>query len=292
MCKINPKVDFAFKKLFGSEENKDLTISLINAIVTERDQVEDIEFLNPYNLQDFMKDKLSVVDVKAKRKSDHQYYNIEMQIGEDRRYSKRAMYYWSKMVVEHMGEGDRYHEIPRTISINLLDFTLTPHQEYHNSYHIVNKRTKEQDFGEDEIFEMHLIEMPKFKKGFDEISTALDRWVAFLNYASRLEVDKLPKQLHTPDIEKATSSVSRMFDSEERKVYDVRRKTQMDYEAILDSAVQKGVEKGIGIGKAEGIEEGEKRKALEVAKNFKKDGIPLEIIAKNTGLSIEEIKAL
>jgi len=39
MCRINPRVDFAFKKLFGSEENKDLLISLINAIVSEQEQV-------------------------------------------------------------------------------------------------------------------------------------------------------------------------------------------------------------------------------------------------------------
>ena len=47
MCKINPRVDFAFKKLFGSEENKDLLISLINAIVSEEEQVVEVELKNP-----------------------------------------------------------------------------------------------------------------------------------------------------------------------------------------------------------------------------------------------------
>ncbi len=47
--KIAPRVDIAFKKIFGVEENKDLLISLINSIVQEEDQVVDVALLNPYN---------------------------------------------------------------------------------------------------------------------------------------------------------------------------------------------------------------------------------------------------
>jgi hypothetical protein len=53
VCRINPRVDFAFKKLFGSEDNKDLLISLINAIVSAREQVVEVELKNPYNLADY-----------------------------------------------------------------------------------------------------------------------------------------------------------------------------------------------------------------------------------------------
>lgn len=49
MPNITPRVDIAFKKIFGVEENKDLLISLINSIVRARDQVSDITLLNPYN---------------------------------------------------------------------------------------------------------------------------------------------------------------------------------------------------------------------------------------------------
>ena len=49
MTGISPKVDIAFKKIFGVEENKDLLISLINSIVGEEDQVSDVTLLNPYN---------------------------------------------------------------------------------------------------------------------------------------------------------------------------------------------------------------------------------------------------
>ncbi len=52
MCRINPRVDFAFKKLFGSEENKDLLLSLINVILAEQERITEIELKNPYNLAD------------------------------------------------------------------------------------------------------------------------------------------------------------------------------------------------------------------------------------------------
>lgn len=59
MEKLTPRVDIVFKKLFGVEENKDLLISLINAIVRKEDQVADITLLNPYNHRNFRQDKLS-----------------------------------------------------------------------------------------------------------------------------------------------------------------------------------------------------------------------------------------
>ena len=65
MEKISPRVDVAFKKIFGVEENKDLLISLINSILGKEDQVLDITLLNPYNPQNFRQDKLSILDIKG-----------------------------------------------------------------------------------------------------------------------------------------------------------------------------------------------------------------------------------
>ena len=70
MSDLNPRVDIVFKKLFGVEENNDLLISLINAIVSKSDRVEDVEIINPYNERNFKVDKLTILDVKARRKKD------------------------------------------------------------------------------------------------------------------------------------------------------------------------------------------------------------------------------
>ncbi len=77
MFRINPRVVFAFKNLFGIEENKDLCISLINAIVSEQDQVADVELNNPYNLAACQVGKMSILDIKAKSERGH-WFNVEM----------------------------------------------------------------------------------------------------------------------------------------------------------------------------------------------------------------------
>jgi predicted transposase/invertase (TIGR01784 family) len=70
---FSPRIDIAFKKLFGVEENKDLLISLINSIVSEADQVSDLTLLNPYNPRNFQKEKLSILDVKAQGKDGKRF---------------------------------------------------------------------------------------------------------------------------------------------------------------------------------------------------------------------------
>jgi hypothetical protein len=67
---INPRIDLVFKKIFGVEENKDLLIALINSIVSEEDQVADIVLLNPYSVQNFITEKSSILDIKAKGVDD------------------------------------------------------------------------------------------------------------------------------------------------------------------------------------------------------------------------------
>src|SRR5579872_6986594 len=101
MSGITPKVDMAFKKIFGVEENKDLLMSLINSIVGPEDQVADLDLQNPYNPKSFREDKLSIVDIKAKG-IDGKRFNIEIQITDEADYDKRALYYWAKLYTEQL----------------------------------------------------------------------------------------------------------------------------------------------------------------------------------------------
>ena len=186
MCKINPRVDFAFKKLFGSEENKDLLISLINAIVSEQEQVVEVELKNPYNLADYRAGKMSILDIKAKSESGR-WFNVEMQISEDYNFDKRAIYYWAKLVTEQLSEGKMYKELKKTISINILDFNFIPNtQEVHNCYKIINTATGKDDKLHD-IFELHYVELKKFTKQTNQVTSALDRWSTFLTRAHELD---------------------------------------------------------------------------------------------------------
>ncbi|MFV9930654.1 MAG: Rpn family recombination-promoting nuclease/putative transposase [Rickettsia endosymbiont of Haemaphysalis japonica] len=134
MSKVNLRVDLAFKKIFGVEENKDLLISLINSIVSEKDQIVEVTLLNPYNPKNFKADKLSILDIKAKSESSKRY-NIEIQVADESDYDKRALYYWAKMYTEQLKEGSDYAALNTTIGIHILNFTsITDTDKYHNAF--------------------------------------------------------------------------------------------------------------------------------------------------------------
>ena len=282
MCKINPRVDFAFKKLFGSEENKDLLMSLINAIVSEQEQVVEVELKNPYNLADYQAGKMSILDIKA-RSENGRWFNVEMQISEDYNFDKRAIYYWAKLVTEQLSEGMMFKELKKTISINILDFNFIPDlAEVHNCYKIINTATGKDDKLHD-IFELHYVELRKFTKQQEQVSSALDRWSTFLTKADKLDKNHVPKELaDDPAIVKAITAVDRMFNEEERLVYETRMQSLADVESKIASAEEKGMEKGMVKGINQAI----------TAINLAKQGADYQTIAKVTGLSESDIKRL
>jgi len=300
MCKINPRVDFAFKKLFGSEENKDLLISLINAIVSEQEQVVEVELKNPYNLADYRAGKMSILDIKAKAENGR-WFNVEMQISEDYNFDKRAIYYWAKLVTEQLSEGMMFKELKKTISISILDFNFIPDTaEVHNCYKIINTATGKDDKLHD-IFELHYIELKKFKKTYHQINSALDRWSTFLTKADKLDKEHMPIELASDkNIVKAIEAVDRMFDEEERLVYETRMQSLADVESKIASAEEKGREKGreegreegLVQGREQGLDEGINEASKTIALNLFGKGIDIATIAEVTGLPESAIKQL
>jgi len=208
MEKITPRIDIAFKKIFGVEENKDLLISLINSIVSEEDQVVDLTLLNPYNNKNFAKDKLSILDVKAKG-VDGKLFNIEIQITDDADYDKRALYYWAKLYTEQLQAGSDYGQLSKAIGIHILNFISIPQAEkYHNVFHIHEKDTGVRYFRD---LELHTIELKKFspnsQEGLEElvskIRASIDIWAAFLTRHELLNKESLPSPLNNPELKKA-----------------------------------------------------------------------------------------
>ncbi|MEG4235210.1 Rpn family recombination-promoting nuclease/putative transposase, partial [Microcoleus sp. Pol11C3] len=92
MIFINPKTDYAFKKIFGSSESKEILISFLNALIYEGNPtIQDLEIINP-NLPPKLEGlKDSYLDVKAKL-SDGTLVIIEMQVLNVQSFGKRVLY--------------------------------------------------------------------------------------------------------------------------------------------------------------------------------------------------------
>lgn len=285
MCKLNPKVDFAFKKLFGSEENKDLLIAFTNSILDEDKQIKDIHLKNPYNINNYRNGKMTILDIKAVDENGV-WYDIEMQISEQGFFDKRALYYWSKVYTEQIESGEAFEQLRKTISINILDFNYLDEEDFHNVYGIYNRKTSKELSN---IFEMHFIELNKFKKNYQDLKTALDRWVTFLNRAYEFSKDKIPEGLaEDKAIKTAIEKLDIMYlNSEEREIYENDLKALMIHKSELITAERRGIEKGI----EEGIEKGEYKKSIEIAKKLI-DVLDIDTIALKTGLSIDVIRQI
>jgi len=203
MSKINPKIDLVFKKLFGSEENKDILLSLINAILPLHQQIAEISLKNPYNVSDYAEGKLSILDIKAQDENGVQY-DIEMQIRGSDFYGKRALFYWAKMfgsqldyVVDNTKDKDKdveigYSDLKKCIVISLMDFNYFEDKKYNRYFTLKDGDTNEIHKGLDYL-DLYFIELKKFKGKLQTVKTTLERWITFLNNAHKYTKDNLPQ---------------------------------------------------------------------------------------------------
>ncbi len=284
MSSISPRVDIAFKKIFGVEENKDLLISLINSIVSQKDQVSEVTLLNPYNPKNFKEDKLSILDIKAKG-PDGTRFNIEIQISDEADYDKRALYYWGKLYTEQLQTAEDYSVLSKAIGIHILNFTsILDSPKYHNVFHVTEK---ESGFVYFDDLELHTIELKKFTPDSnDELSdliakvkNSLDMWLAFLTRYDLLNSDKLPKELNNPSLKKALNVLEVMsFTKVERDAYE----DHLKWLRIEANTLKKAEERG--------REEGVRSEKVAIAKLMLSKGKPLNEIIEFTGLAEHEIQ--
>lgn len=274
---LSPKVDFVFKRIFGNEKHPDILISFLNAVMKPKDLIESVQIRNSDIEKEHIEDKYSRLDIKAITNKG-EYINIEIQVKNEYNMIKRSLYYWSKMFENQIVEGDNYNKLAKTVCINILDFKYLKNDKFHNAY-----RLKEIDTNEEltDTMELHFIEIPKLRKLDDseEISDMLEAWVAFIQSPESEVVEKL--EMSKKEIKEAKSQLLKMsVDSKDRYMYEKRKESILEKVSLIESAEQKG------------IEQGEYKKAIEIAQNAINNNLDENTIQLITGLSLEEIKIL
>ena len=285
---INPYTDFGFKKLFGTEMNKDLLISFLNALFNNSErEIEDIQYLNGENLGDGYGDRRSVFDVYCTTK-DGSRFIVEMQKAEQTYFKDRSVYYATTPIRQQAPKGKWDYHLEDVYTVGILNFEF-PNDEYPaESY---RHEVKLKDVEDNHIFYDKLtfvyLEMPKFNKTEDELETMFDKWLFVLRNLSRLfeRPKALQERVFTKLFEQA--EIAR-FSPEERRGYEDSVKAYRDINNAINTAKKEA--------KAEGLVEGEaigaQKTARENARKMKSKGFSVEDIAEVTGLSIEEIEAL
>ena len=274
---IDLLVDFAFKKIFGSEPNKDLLIAFLNEVFRERKHIVDLVYNKNEHPGDIKDEGAVIFDLLCTGNNGERFL-IEVQRAKQGYFKERALFYTSRVISDQAPKGKRntwHYDIAEVYLIALLeDFTLedSPEDSYLHDICLCYRNTGE-------IFYDKLgytyIELSKFVKADTELESDLDRWLYVLKNMSRM--DKIPAYLRKPIFEKLFSIAEYTnLTKEEKTMYDNSLKRKWDNQSVLDYAVK----------------EAKLQEAREIAREMKRDNLPIAQIIKFTKLSAEEIEKL
>jgi predicted transposase/invertase (TIGR01784 family) len=280
---INPLTDFAFKKIFGSDESHDILLSFLNAVLGFESpyRIREVRIEDPCLAPQIKGMKDSFVDVRATDEQGRQFI-IEMQVLPVESFEQRILYNACKKYAGQIAKGDDYHLLNDVIALTITDFLIFENTDMVSKFRLRDETGR--DYSED--LELIFVELPKFTKTETELDNILDKWLYFLRFTKRLT--SIPAKLaQEKTIEHAFANRAQMT-PEELEAQDRREMFIQDQRGIA----QKALKTGHAQGKAEGKEEGRREERQALARNLLGMGMDEAGIAKAIGLSVEELRQL
>ena len=281
LFKITLRNDYAFKRVFGVEENKDVLQDLLECILDiPPETIAGLELLDKEFHKELLSEKLGILDIKLRLK-DGAFVDIEIQNSWHFDFPERTLYYWSKMYNENIKQGQDYTKLPKCITINLIGKGFNKNKRLHNKYLVLEQDTKEPLVSKLEIHILNLEKARLLKKSQykDNKTKRLLNWLKFIE-TDNPEVREVLAE-NSEIMKKANTAISVMEMSPKDKwLYDSRMKYEHDRASCINEGYQRGLDKGAH------------QKALETAKLMKSMNYPISDICTVSGLSKEEIDTL
>ena len=275
---ISPKTDFAFKKIFGSEQSHDVLISFLNAMLYDgQSRISQLEILNPYLAPRIRGVKDTYLDVKAKLDNGTSVI-IEMQVLNIEGFEKRILYNAAKAYSIQLGIGQSYSQLNPVIALTITDFVMFPEINQLTSRFIL----KEKDFLIDyPIYDLELVfvELPKFDKALMVLETLADKWLYFLKHA--IDLDVVPESMNlVPEIKQA-------FEFAREGNLSPEELDELQHQEFFIKDQHNAIVKAL----KQGLEQGKTEAMLEMAGKLL-DVLDDDAISRATGLSLTEIAEL
>ncbi|NEV48987.1 Rpn family recombination-promoting nuclease/putative transposase [Wolbachia pipientis] len=279
---LDPRNDLCFKKIFGTEKNKNILIHFLNDILgfAEASAIQEVEFLSTIMDPEIASDKQSIVDVLCKDSIGNRFV-IEMQLARDKGFEKRAQLYAAKAYSRQLDKSGNYIDLKKVFFIAISNCNLLPEEVGYISTHNIRDIKTNGHYLKD--FQFVFIELPKFTKSkVEQLESIVDRWLFFFKYAEETTDEDLKKIAEkAPIIKLAYDELDKFRWNEkdlvayEERIMDLRKEEAI-LEYRLDLAEEKGIEKG----------------KIEVVKAMLANNVDVNTIVKFTGLSISEIEEL
>ena len=297
---ISPQNDFAFKRIFGNEQHKEVLISFLNSVLDlsgER-QVVEVLLADPFQVPRLQQFKHSILDISATCQSGRKFI-VEMQVERQRLFHKRALYYSSKAYVEQLASGIDYPELKQVYFIGVLNFNFTDSRSCLSRHMILDAATHERRISD---FEFCFIELPKFAKHEGELQSIIDKWIFFLKYlGSRSGEDKDFARIFAkepPLLQALKIARYHSLNRDELYVYEAqeeRRRSDAETartykldkeEEVREEGREEGRAEGREEGRAEGREEGEQVGIQKAVRSMAEKGFSADAIADALQLDV------
>jgi predicted transposase/invertase (TIGR01784 family) len=277
---LSPRNDLAFKRIFGTEKNKDILIHFLNDILTRSSPIEKVTFLKTIQDPEIAPLRVSIVDVMCED-SEKNLFVIEMQLSHEKGFDKRALYYASKAYCSQRTDQIPYCDLNDVYFLAITNFIPFPNKKHWLSHiGLTDLQTNEHDIPAIQLFFMQL---PLFTKTERDLATMTikEKWAYFFKYAHTVKEEDMAQIIgQDAIIQRAYDELNRFhWTREELRTYDSIEMKQAADLAVIAAAIDIGQEKGIAIGKEEGIAIG-KEEGLAIGKE---EGIA---IGKEEGLTI------
>ncbi|NGM64996.1 Rpn family recombination-promoting nuclease/putative transposase [Sphingobacterium sp. SGR-19] len=286
--------DFGMKLYFGPDGGKPNLINFLNGLFDGEKIIKDLEYRPAEHNGTQDKDRKVVFDLYC-TSADSSHFIIEMQQLSQEFFKDRTVYYTSRLINKLVPRGHKgnTYELPEVYFVGILNFVLDrsiPNQYYYDVA-LCDQQSKKVFYDK---LGYKLLVLANFNKEQYEIKSYMDMWLYLFRHME--ELDEMPKFLDNRvfglifDIGK----VANLTESD-MKLYESSLKNKRDAESVRLTAIKEGRREGM----EEGMEKGrlvERAKAeaekLKYALNLKKRGLPLEDIAEDLGLTVEQVQKL
>ncbi|GHV18186.1 hypothetical protein AGMMS49938_19120 [Fibrobacterales bacterium] len=228
------KDDFVFKMLFGDKRNIDILKDFLTAVLhLNSDELSHITLTNTHLKQEFLKDKLNILDVKATL-ANGKVIDIEIQVEPFPEMHSRITYYGSKMITEQVGKGGDYSAVKPAVIIVIVDYPLiTESKKCHTKFQMLETTEK---FPFNDLQEINILDLTKIPA---EPDGNVSLWLQFLSTNDEEVLMELAKK--RPAIGQALSSLRVISaNARNRSLYEAREKGERDQRAREHAAEARG----------------------------------------------------
>ena len=277
---ISLLTDFGFKRIFGTDPNKELLVNFLNSLFDGEEVIKDVKYLNSENVGDVYTERKAIFDVYCENEKGEKFI-VEMQNAYQTYFKDRSLFYSTFPIREQAPKGSDWNFcLKKVYVVALLNYKISDEAfDSSDTIHTIALM----DTKTNKVFNTKLmfkyVEVGRFDKTDEELTSLSDKWMYVLKNLSRL--DNRPAALREKIFSKlfAAASVARFTPTELRE-YEDSLKAYRDIKNSLDTA------------KEEGREEGREQRNIEIAKNMLAAGMHIDIIINMTDLSKDEIKKL